>query len=197
MESKVYYLTTLNIDAIAKTTAEELKKGGVVVIPTDTIYGIVALDGNDDAIDRIYRIKRRPRDKKLIRLIGSLDLLIKYTEQYPKELIDKYWPGPLTIVFKARSQGTVALRYPKDVFLERLFKYLGQRAIVAPSANISGDKELFNCNDIIAKFRDKVDIIVCNDKSVEKKASTIIDISDENNWRIIRQGELEVELSSD
>ena len=194
MKTVVYYVDEYKIDFIAKKVAGLLKKGKIAIIPTDTIYGIVAVDGNERAIDEIYRIKKRPRDKKLIRLIGDLKLIKRYTSQYPEELISKYWPGPLTIVFRGNNQETIALRYPDDPFLDRLFDYLEEKAIVAPSANISGSENLVNCDDIVKEFNGKVEIIVCKDEPISPKASTIIDISNEENWRILRQGELKIEI---
>ena len=194
METNIYRLIPSNIDFIAKKVSEVLKKGGISVIPTDTIYGIIALDDIKIAIDRIYKIKNRSRDKKLIRLIGDIRLLKRYTEQDSKDLINRYWPGPLTIIFKGKNKNKVAIRYPDNPFLNELFEYLGKSAIVAPSANISGKEELISCDDLINQFNKKVDIIVCYDKPIQAKASTIIDISEENNWKILRQGELKLKI---
>lgn len=194
MKTEIYQLNDFNVDTVSSRVAEILKNGGIAVVPTDTIYGIIAVDDNEEAIKKIYSVKNRPKEKKLIRLIGDLKLLKRYTDQYPDELIKKYWPGPLTMVFRGRNGDTVALRYPDNHFLKALFKNLGERAIVAPSANISGKDDLLGCSDIVDEFNGKVEIIVCGDRPARAKASTIIDVSDEKDWKILRQGELEVEM---
>ena len=194
MKTEIFHLDESKIDYISKIVADTLKGGGTAVIPTDTLYGLVALDDIPEAVEKVYKIKNRPRSKKMIRLIGDVKLLKKYTGQYPNKLIEKYWPGPLTIVFQSYNGDTVALRCPDNNFLKTLFKHLGERAIIAPSANISGEENLLNCSDIVDQFNGKVEVIVCNDGPVINKASTIIDVSDGSNWRVIRQGELKVEL---
>ncbi|MGQ9617324.1 MAG: L-threonylcarbamoyladenylate synthase [Spirochaetota bacterium] len=192
--TKHLYLNDESLDEVASVVAGSLLEGGVCIIPTDTIYGIVALDDFDDAVQRIYRIKKRPYDKPFIRLIGSIECLKRYTEQKIPPSLKKYWPGPITIVFRGVAGGTVAIRVPDSPFLNRLFKYLDGKGIVAPSANLSGEENISDCNALINTFSGLVDIIVCLDEAhLSGKPSTIIDISGDR-WKIIRKGAIDITL---
>lgn len=192
LKTAVYHLEEENLHETASAVSTALERGGVCVIPTDTIYGMVALDEFQDTIDRIYRIKQRPRDKQLIRLIGGLGSVPEYTGQRVPGRLKRFWPGPLTIVFRAHGGGSIALRYPDDRFLSLIFDDIGERALVAPSANLSGGDPPTGCGELIEMFEGKVDVIVCGNKRMEPgKASTIIDIS-RRPWRILRQGSLRI-----
>jgi len=186
-----------NREAIARKVCSSLGKGNICIIPTDTIYGIVALEHFEDSLRRIYAIKNRPVKKPFIRLIGSLEALRFYTHQHLPESLKKYWPGPLTIIFRGLHEKTVAIRFPDDPFLKELFLLLGEiglgdRGLVAPSANRSGGEDIFNCNSLIDTFSRLVDIIVClKDGLKNRRASTIIDITGPE-WKIVREGEVKI-----
>jgi len=198
--SRVYTLTESNVESIAQRVAGILADCGICIIPTDTIYGIVALEQCSKAVYRIYEIKKRPVQKQFIRLISGPDRLRDYTDQtVPPELL-RYWPGPLTIVVRGLDGKTVALRYPDDPFLHALFGYLDNKSIVAPSANISGEENILDCRELVRVFDGFVDCVVCSDRSRKKNsasirpvASTIVDISGLR-ARVIRRGALEVLL---
>jgi len=193
MKTDILYLTLKNQRYIAKQVADVLKKGAVCIIPTDTIYGIVALDHIKEAVDRIYHIKKRPSHKPLLKLIGNDALLPMFTDQELPEELKKNWPGPLTVIFRAKKGGTIALRYPCDSFLKELFTHLSYDVLAAPSANLSGKDELFNCEELIETFRGRVELIVCAvEKTIGKKASTIVDISVPGKYKIVRQGEIRI-----
>ncbi len=196
--SKIYTLTGKNLDTVARRVAESLNKCGVCIIPTDTIYGIVALETCSNAVRRIYKIKGRPPQKQFIRLISGLDRVQEYTDQTLSPALLKYWPGPLTIVLRRRGGGTIALRYPDSSFLHRLFRFIDKRSIVAPSANISGEEDILDCKELVRVFGELVDCIVCRDQAVGKNAalssptaSTIVDITGPH-VQVIRQGAVKI-----
>jgi len=174
----------------AGKTASFLLAGEICVIPTDTIYGIVALDRFPGSVRKIYEIKGRPEEKPFIRLIGGPEMVSLFTDQpLPREL-GKYWPGPLTLIFRGRDGGKIALRYPQDPFLASLFAKTGGAPIVAPSANPSGGGEIHDCAELERVFSGKVSLIVCAGGGHPRhRASTILDISG-SEWRVIRQGDL-------
>jgi len=193
-KTNVLLLNEKNTSTVVKVVSSSLLKGNICVIPTDTIYGIVALDSYPESVNRIYEIKKRPAVKPFIRLIGSLDNLSSYTEQEVPDPLRKYWPGPLTIIFRDFQHGTVSIRYPDDAFLHSLFRVLDYKVIVAPSANISGEDNIYECSELIETFKGKVSTIVClKTGRVKKEVSTIIDISGPE-WKIIREGALHIEL---
>ena len=180
-----------NLDRIAERVSRSLLAGNVCIIPTDTLYGIVALDRRRDAVRRVFEIKRRPRNKPFIRLIGDTESLKKYTEQELPASLRKYWPGPLTVVFRGLNGGTVAVRRPDSEFLKKLFELTAGEPLVAPSANLSGEEDIIECGELFHTFDKQVHIIVCGTIRATASASTIVDISGDR-WRIVRMGALRI-----
>jgi L-threonylcarbamoyladenylate synthase len=171
-----------------------LEQGGVCVVPTDTLYGLVALDSKPEAVRRIYRIKERPPDKPLIRLIGSSESVTRYSDQEVPPRLGTCWPGPLTIIFRARSGGTIALRCPDDPFLQELFRRTGGEPIVAPSANLSGREDIRSCEDLVQIFSGKVELIVCLRSGPRTtRPSTIVDVSGDE-WKLLRAGAADIQI---
>ncbi|UCB44756.1 MAG: L-threonylcarbamoyladenylate synthase [Spirochaetota bacterium] len=189
-ETEILYLDEESLEAVVEKTGYALENWGICIIPTDTIYGIVALDRFKESVNEIYQIKERPPSKPFIRLIGNLDNLKAYTNQSLPETLRKYWPGPLTVIFRGIHNDKISIRFPADEFLQRLFKRVNYGVIVAPSANPSGEADIFESDQLIEIFYGRVDVIVCKKESLKKKKpSTIIDIS-EHKWRVIREGAL-------
>jgi L-threonylcarbamoyladenylate synthase len=189
-QNGILFLDGENSASVARRVASVLVGGGICIIPTDTIYGIVAIDGQEEAVKRIYTIKGRPRSKPLIRLIGSLEVIATYSSQPVPEEIARYWPGPLTVIVRGVNEPTVSIRYPSSSWLDLLFCALNYRVLVAPSANLSGRENIFSSEAIIDTFRGVVDLIVCAKGGLqEREPSTIVDIS-EHPWRIVREGAL-------
>lgn len=195
-ETAIYFMNDKNRTSVTKEVSSSLNKGNICIIPTDTIYGIVAIDCFTDSVNKIYEIKKRPAKKPFIRLIGSMENIPRYTGQTFPEPLKKYWPGPLTILFQSIHGGKVSIRYPDDPFLDGLFRMLGYKALVAPSANISGGNNIYENEVLVRTFRGKVSIIVCLEGGQKKRrASTIIDIST-GPWKLIREGDLKIDLSA-
>ncbi len=197
MHTRIFHIAEQNTATVVEAVGSSLKRAGVCVIPTDTLYGIVAIDRFTEAVERIYRIKRRPAHMPFIRLVGSLDAVSRYTSQKVPERLMRFWPGPLTIVFTAKRGGTVSIRYPDDAFLHAIFHAIDFDVLFAPSANITGCENIIQCEDLLSTFRGKVDTIVCRKEGpVRSRPSTIIDIST-SNWKILRKGDIELDLPSD
>lgn len=123
------------MDAVKK-----IKEGGVGIIPTDTIYGIVASAFNKEAVERVYDLKKRDKKKPCIVLIHSASELKKFN--LPVRSFS-FWPGPVSVVFEgnfpghlSRQQNSLAFRVPKPLFLRNLLKKTGP--LIAPSANLEG-----------------------------------------------------------
>ncbi|MFW6180940.1 MAG: L-threonylcarbamoyladenylate synthase [Spirochaetota bacterium] len=194
MNTEVLHLGPGNLEPAAGRTAEVLAGGGVCVIPTDTLYGLVALDRDREAVRRVYRIKQRPPDKPLIRLIGSLGSLGRYTDQQLPPRLRRYWPGPLTVVFRACDGGSIALRWPRSGFLQALFKLTGCEPLVAPSANLSGGEDIFDCESLVSTFTGQVELILCAEAGpAGREPSTIVDITGDR-WRVLRAGAVKLDL---
>ncbi len=163
-----------------------LNAGGVIAFPTDTFYGLGADPFNPKAISRIFRIKQRPADNPLLVLIHSRDQLATLTSEVTdnaRRLMDRFWPGPLTLVFKAApgipreltaGTGTIGIRLPGHPFTHRLLQELGQ-PLTAPSANISGEKEPGTAQEAAGTLGEALDLVVDGGPAPGGQLSTVLD----------------------
>ena len=163
-----------------------LKSGGVGIIPTDTLYGLVGLAKNQKTVEKIYKIRERNPDKPLIILIGSVSDLKKFKVKIDlktKKIIKKYWPGQISIILPAdkkleylhRGTGSLAFRLPKDQWLTALLKKTGP--LVAPSANPEGRQPALTVKQAKRYFSNAVDFYIDRGK-LESEPSTLIKIED-------------------
>lgn len=172
-----------------------LKKGRVVVLPTDTIYGFSCLADHRLAIKRIYKLKRRSQSKPFIILVSSLQMARKYAQVSAKKAqeLKKYWlhsRRPTTVILKGRGllpveltggSQTLALRLPKSDFLIKIIKKLN-RPIVSTSLNLSGQANIFNPAELALYWPDKKnqpEVVVDAGRSRRLKPSRLIDLSGE------------------
>lgn len=154
-----------------KEPAEAIKQGKLVLFPTETVYGIGANALDEEAVKKIYIAKGRASDNPLIAHIADiemLDELVMEVGKTEKKLIQNFWPGPLTIVFKKTDivpdiitggLDTVAIRMPSDGIANKLIKY-SNCPIAAPSANISGKPSGTQVEDIIDELDGKVEYVI-------------------------------------
>lgn len=180
----IVYWNKANIDLIAK----KIVAGSVAVIPTDTLYGIVATATNPDAVEKVYKVKSRRPDKPAIILISSIDDLSKFAihfTDYQKEILKKYWPGKVSIVLPCedekykylhRGTKTLAFRLPNEPLLHNLLKLSGP--LIAPSANPEGKNPALTISDAISYFGDSVNIYV-NAGTRNSLPSTLISVERE------------------
>lgn len=180
------------MDKIEKTLAA----GGAVVLPTETVYGLFAQALNEEAVERIYELKRRPRDKALNLNVASLEEIYAFSKNQPTYLNQLYQallPGPLTIILQANDQvptwinsgmDTVGFRIPKhSVTLDLIRKY---GPLIGPSANLSGKVSGTSFQQIVMDFQEQVSGVE-DDAALTGQDSTILDLSGEK-ARILRQG---------
>ncbi len=168
-----------------KQAAEIILSGGVIIMPCDTIYGMISLTGKPE--EKIRAAKGRDEGKPFIRLTAFKDDLSKYTDQeIKKELLD-FWPGPLTLIVRNREGETEAFRVPDDNYLLGLLKIVKQ-PVVSTSVNFTGSPALNNISDILDQFEHLVDAVIDGgDASEEASASTIVDVTSVP-YKILRQG---------
>lgn len=173
-----------------------IKNGGIAVIPTDTVYGIVCDALNEESVRRIYEIKNRDYSKAMIVLVSDFEMLNKFVadiSDVEQRLINNFWPGPLTIIFKKKNipdivtanKEEIGIRMPNDEKLLELIKKIG-KPIVATSANISSQETITNVSMLEDKIKYTVDYI-CDAGTIVNESSTIIKILD-NKVKIIREG---------
>ena len=182
----------LNVDNIGLEKASEiLKNGGIVGIPTETVYGLAANAYNSDAITKIFKAKGRPQDNPLIVHIASIDTLYEIAKDIPKTALlcaEKFWPGPLTMVLKktdkiplAVSAGlsTVAVRMPKNKTARELILKSGL-PLAAPSANTSGSPSPTTANHVITDLDGKIDAVLMGESCTVGVESTVITLVGEH-----------------
>ncbi|MFH1428785.1 MAG: L-threonylcarbamoyladenylate synthase [Candidatus Margulisiibacteriota bacterium] len=166
-----------------------IRNGGIGVFPTDTVYAIGCSALDDEALKRLYEIRRRPQNKPLLIHIAGADQLSGLVRDIPptaRQLINKYWPGPLTLIFKRNpdtisnlvSAGldTVAVRWPDCQIEIELIKQAGT-PLVAPSANPSGETPALNISQARQYFGNNCDFYLDNGTCSTGQVSTILDIS--------------------
>ncbi|MBI9048610.1 MAG: threonylcarbamoyl-AMP synthase [Anaerolineaceae bacterium] len=186
-----------SIDPTAKYTIKKtLEKDGVVAIPTDTIYGISVNYGNANAIEKIYTIKKRRKDKALPILIGDLshlNLVAKNISSNAEKLIAAFWPGALTIVLPKKENlpinlseyDSIGIRMPDHQFTLELLQFCGPLATT--SANISGRDNPTSILDVVMHMRYGVDLFVNGGKTAGDIPSTIVDCTT-SEIKILREG---------
>lgn len=179
-------------------TVQILNEGGVVILPTDTVYGFSGLvDFCTD--ERIRSIKGRSETKPLIQLIAKPEDLFLYTDdEIPQYLLEK-WPGPLTIIVHIKKENpyknkeafsTVAFRCPGDAWLREIISKAGQ-PIFSTSVNRSGQPVLEEENAIVSEFESEVDLIVADGDKRNSLPSTLVAIEN-GQVKILRQGALKI-----
>jgi L-threonylcarbamoyladenylate synthase len=164
--------------------ADVLNSGKVAVIPTDTIYGVVARAADEEAVKKVYKIRQRDIAKPCIILIADLEQLKDF--DIDKKYLDvakKYWPGPVSLIFPThktginhltKNTGTIALRLPDNNELRQLIRQTGP--LIAPSANPEGLPPATTIDKAKAYFGNQVDIYVDNGP-MPFEPSTLIDLA--------------------
>lgn len=170
--------------------AKVIRKGGLVVFPTETVYGIAADFSSSQAMKRLRDVKKRADHKPFSILISQRDLISNYTSTTdPKlyKLIDACWPGPLTIVVPAKEEGrTIGIRMPDHPIAIKLVED-SQCTIAAPSANIEGNEPPVTCEEALKEMDGLVDIIIDGGTARIGVGSSVVDVTKERPI-VLREG---------
>ncbi len=179
-------------------TIEKIKEGGAALVPTDTVYGLVANFYDSKAKEKIYRLKKRPLNKPLTAICSSISTIEAMCEDIPSAfyvLAETYLPGPITVVLK-KSQtvkkitndgfDSLAFRIPDTNFLYDLTVILNS-PLASTSANISGEKFIYDFEEANEILKNKADIAINDGKTKYKTESTIISLLYPNP-QILREG---------
>ena len=189
---------TGNFQAAIHMATEALLAGGVVAYPTETFYGLAVDIRNHEAIERLFSLKKRPADSPVLILIGSSELLDQYVEGIPPiatRLIDAFWPGDLTLVFKAGPRVSPLLTAGTSKIGVRLSSHpvatALARAIEAPisgtSANISGQPPCRKAQEVLNCLGNGVDLILDAGETAGRIGSTVLDVT-VHPLRVLREG---------
>ena len=185
-----------NKEGIEKAS-QIVSRGGIVIFPTDTVYGIGCNPYNKEAVEKIYKIKSRDIMKSVPVLTYSIETAEKIVEfdQFTKKIVEKFWPGPLTVILKVTDkkikeslnlENKIAIRVPDHKCTLELLKKCN--FLVGTSANISGDLSYTDPEECL-KNLENYDIFVDGGIITSKGESTIIEIENEQ-IKIIREGSL-------
>ena len=187
-----------NTKDILSIAVELLKNGGTIAYPTETFYSLGAKFDSDDALRKIYKIKQRPHDKAMPLIIGERDLLPVIAvgvSRTASDLMDTFWPGPLTLILPARENiseyitagtHTIAVRIPGESFALRLAQ-AAHFPITATSANLSGLPPARDIETVLGYFGDRIDLIIDAGPTPGGLPSTIVDARG-SALKILREG---------
>ncbi len=187
---------------VLRYAAHFLARGCVVGIPTDTFYGLAADPFNLAAVDEIYRVKGRPETRALPILVNSVDQAMLLSREVPQNflrLVEKFWPGALTLVVDAANRlplkvtantGKVALRWPKSLVASRLIDEF-DGPITGTSANISGFPSCANAEQVMKQLGNRVPLVLDGGDTGAALGSTIVEVHG-GAWKIVREGAIPV-----
>ncbi len=193
----------MNDEILLNKAIRVLNTGGVIIYPTETIYGLGADVTNKNAVNKIFEIKRRDKFKPLLIAVSSIEMAKKYVwwNKYADVLAKKYLPGPLSLVLSVKDESIdeniyqggikVGIRIPKNEFALKIISRFN-KPITSTSANVSGEKPPIKVEDISEEIKDKVDLIIDKGECEIKKPSTIVDVSSYPP-RLIREGVINFE----
>lgn len=171
------------------TAAEALRRGGLVVFPTETVYGIGTNAQDTDAVMRLYDLKGRPRNKEFARIISDIEEISDLVESMPlyaRVLADEFWPGPLTIVFSHPGKNDIGIRFPRHKVTQDLIRLAGV-PVIATSVNTSGKPPATDAQKALEYFEGKIEIILDDGPSTIKVPSTVVKVT-QNSYTMLREG---------
>jgi len=180
-------------DQQIEQAAQIMKNKGIVIFPTDTVFGIGCRIDSTDAVNRLYRIKRTSRSQRFPILVSTVQQIQDYAQAPPKAkiLMEKYWPGALTIILKSKTGvDKLGFRMPKSDIVKYLIEKVGV-PIIGTSANFHKMKTPKSYKELDPKLRKIVDFIIKGECDL-KSESTVVDATG-SELRIIRQGAVNIE----
>ncbi len=171
--------------------ASLIASGGLVIVPTETVYGIAANALDTEAVRKLYDIKKRPSGKPFSILVNGsaqMELLSAVVPLQAYKLVSRFWPGPLTLVLKSAKGGTVGMRMPDHRVALALLEYAGV-PVACPSANLSGDKPPVKCGEALSDLDGLVEMAVDSGPCRIARESSVVDLSG-GEARVLREGAL-------
>ena len=186
---------TSSLNAVTDAV-QVLKNGGLVALPTDTVYGLAALVTNNAAIDRLYQVKERSHQKAIAVLVGNLDQVDQVVGHFSEDanrLARHFWPGALTLVLPKHPDlpanlsplPTIGVRIPDHAFALELLRRVGPLATT--SANISGGPNPRDAAEVLAQLNGKLELLLDGGPVPGGIPSTVVDCTEEE-YKILREG---------
>lgn len=189
-----------------RAAIQALRDSGVIAVPTDTVYGLLAVAADTAAVDRAYQAKQRDPDQPMPIFVGSIEQaeIVAEFNDAARRLAERFWPGALTLVLpkkpsyrtRAAAGGdTIGVRAPADPLLREIAEQLGP--LTGTSANIAGREECHTAGEVRAQLGDAIDFIVDVAPVATGKPSTIADCTDPAQVRVLREGDITREMLRD
>jgi L-threonylcarbamoyladenylate synthase len=204
LDMSVIALTKKNSENTVIEAVKILKAGGIIAYPTESFYALGAMAMNEKAVKKIFDLKDRPYGKPLPLIVDDMHTLLIVANEIPDqavELIKKFWPGPLTMIFEARKEvpllitgesRNVAVRVPGKSVAFQIAKAI-KMPVTATSANLSSLPPAINTDAVLSYFGDKIDLILNGGQAPGGKPSTILDVT-VTPPVILREGSIELDL---
>jgi L-threonylcarbamoyladenylate synthase len=185
-------IVTVNLRRVRRDAVDRaarvIRRGGVILYPTDTIYGLGCDACNEKAVRKVFGIKRRAKGNAALVLVRNGEMVSELVAEIPaiaREYMRRFWPGPLTLVLRARrhlnryitsARGTIGIRIPANSFCLKLLSEV-RTPLVSTSANISGNPDTMEAAELTALFRSKVDLIIDAGPLPPSGPSTVVDVT--------------------
>ena len=198
-QDKIRKIDPINpLPDIIREAADVIKKGGIVLFPTRCLYGLGADAFNVDAVNRIFKIKRRPVNKPISVLIKNIKVVeefVQYVPPYASKIMDNFWPGKVTIIFEAKAAlpvnltagtGKIGIRVPEHTVPSALVNMI-DNPITGTSANLSGSPGCSMLSDLEPLIADKIDLILDAGRLKGGAGSTVVDVTGDVP-KILREG---------
>jgi L-threonylcarbamoyladenylate synthase len=201
MKAKIISVAPVKPDMkILKEAVDVMDKGGLIIYPTETCYGIGADATNMKSIEKIYEIKGRDPSKPIPILVSNLEMIKKYglITKKIEVLVKKFMPGPLSIITRKirpvsdPNQKGISFRISSHPVALELVKLL-KKPLTTTSANISGQPSIYDIREVIETFQDKVGMIIDFGDLPRTEPSTCVDMTREGNVKVIREGPISSE----
>ncbi len=192
-------LSSTNTNAL-ELSVELINKGEIIVVPTETVYGLVCDWNNSKAIENIYKLKGRDFNKPLSAFCDGMSMILAMVDEInenSRKLIENFMPGPITLLMKRNKRfvdysnndtDIIGIRIPDNEFVLSMIKKI-KRPLASTSANISGNSPLSKVGDLYKFFKGKIPLIIDGGRAKIGIVSTIVDVVDEPP-KIVREGAL-------
>ena len=195
MRSKIIKYSKNSIQLASRS----LQNGSTIILPTDTVYGIAALAGNKKAVEKIFKIKKRPKSLPLIIFVRSIKDAAKIAEfsSLDVKLAKKFWPGPLTLILKKKKMkiyngdkrlSKIGIRIPKNKTVLNILSKI-KKPLATTSANLHKEKNDKKINNLRILENKNINIAITSNEKMSFKESTLLETS-EKEVKIIRSGQI-------